>query len=400
VRSVTGVSAVLMSSDFVLLKNNTLQVRLFRGSAGLDALEEEWRSLVAELPHPRFIHYRAWYKSHLENTEANAEAVVFVLVCAASRPLAIFPLRRTTVRSFGLTLRTWEIFWRNDMGICDFVFVKTQTDNILLEALLDALNASKELSWDLLRLQDTLDDSCALHAMKLARLPLSLSVLHHYSKYIRCDADYETVMNRVSGSFRRNVRRQTKKLNELGNVEYRFVSAAEELDQAFQHFLQAEASSWKGDAGTGSAILLNPDKVGFYRTLMRDFSTRNACAINLILVDGKCIASQFCLVAGDTMYLLKIGYSEEFRAMGPGNVLLNELLQRCCADDHIKKLSFITGANWNDSWAPEQQDVYDNRIFNATLAGVIVFLLERIKDHGRHIKRWIRRARNRGASPA
>ncbi len=389
-----GISAVVMSSDFVL-KNNNRQVRLFRGSAGLEALEAEWRALVADLPDPRFIHFLAWYKSQLENVEPDPGAVVFILLCESARPLAIFPLRRTTLRSFGLTLRTWEIFWQNDMGICDFVFVKTETDNRLLQSLLETLNASKELAWDMLRLQDTLDDSCALHALKLSRLPLSLSVLHHYSKYIRCDADYEAVMSRVSGSFRRNVRRQAKKLNELGAVEYRFVSAAEDLDQAFEHFLRAEASSWKGDAGSGSAILLNPGKVSFYRTLMREFSTRNACAINLILVDGVCIASQFCLMAGDTLYLLKIGYSEEFRAMGPGNVLLNELLQRCCMDTNIKKLSFITGANWNDSWAPEQQDVYDNRIFNATFPGVIVFLLEKIKDQGRHIKHRMQRVRSR-----
>ncbi|OGI57467.1 MAG: hypothetical protein A2V58_02565 [Candidatus Muproteobacteria bacterium RBG_19FT_COMBO_61_10] len=131
---------------------------------------------------------------------------------------------------------------------------------------------------------------------------------------------------------------------------------------------------------------------------MHEFSARNACSINLILVDGVCIACQFCLMAGDTLYLLKIGYSEEYRAMGPGNVLLNELLQRCCADTNIEKLSFITGANWNDSWAPEQQDVYENRIFNATLSGVSVYLLEKIKDQGRHIKHWMQRVRRR--SPA
>ena len=84
--------------------------------------------------------------------------------------------------------------------------------------------------------------------------------------------------------------------------------------------------------------------------------------------------------------------------MGPGNVLLNELLQRCCADPNVGKLSFITGANWNDSWAPAQQDVYENHIFNTTLPGVSGYLLEKIKDQGRHIKHWLQRVRQR--SPA
>ena len=83
-----------MSSDFVL-KNNNRQVRLFRGRAGLNALEAEWRALAAQLPDPRFIHFSGWYKSHLDNVESDPETVVFILLCVSSRPLAIFPLRST-----------------------------------------------------------------------------------------------------------------------------------------------------------------------------------------------------------------------------------------------------------------------------------------------------------------
>ena len=380
-------------------KNKDRQAQIFRGKRGLEALEGSWRTLQENLADLRFIHYYGWYKSRLENTETDPESVVFVLASEADKPIAIFPLQQVIIRRYGLILRTWEIYWPNDMGICDFVFAKTSTHSHMLEWLIALLNERKELSWDLLRLQDTLVDSCALYSLSSARRLLSLSILHHSSKYIRCDADYEIVMDRLSGHFRRNIRRQTKKIGELGDVKYRFVSEASEMEEAFKHFLHAEATSWKGGSGTGSAIQLYEDKVGFYRRLMQEFALYNACSINLIIVNGSCIASQFCLEVGDTLYLLKIGYSDEHRAIGPGNVLLNELIQRCCASTKIKNISFITGADWNDNWAPESLDVHESYVLNHTIFGIGAYILAKAKNYGRHIKHSLQRqwARRRKA---
>ena len=372
-------------------KNKDRQTQIFRGKGGLQALAASWRRLQENLPDLGFIHYYGWYKSRLENTEPDPESIVFILVSEAERPIAIFPLQKVITRRFGLALRTWQIYWPNDMGICDFTFARESAGSHMLEQLIASLNERNELAWDLLRLQDTLVDSCALYSLRSARIPLSLSILHHYSKYVRCDADYETVMGRLSGHFRRNVRRQAKKIAELGKVEYRFVSDFPQLEEAFKHFLHAEAASWKGDSGTGSAIQLHEDKVEFYRSLMHEFSTYNACSINLIIVDGRCIASQFCLTIGDTLYLLKIGYSEEHRALGPGNILLNELIQRCCTNKKIKKISFITGADWNDNWVPEILDVYESYVFNYTFFGIAVYILEKAKNHGRRLKHGLQR---------
>ena len=381
------VSTQSMSTD--LDKNYNHQVHIFRGCDGLRALESDWRRLERNLVDARFIHFYGWYKSYLENSEPTPDSVIFILVTDSGTPTALFPLRQTCIRRCGIPLRIWEIFWPNDMGVCDVVFEKSAANRSMLKLLVSTLRGHKDLAWDILRLQDTLIDSCALYSLRAVSIPLSLTLLHHSSKYIRCDADYESVMDRVSGHFRRNLRRQTKKVNELGGIEYRFVTEAGELDEAFNHFLQAEASSWKGGEGTGSAIFLCEEKVNFYRALMREFSKIDACSINLILLNGRCIASQFCLAIGETLYLLKIGYSEEYRAIGPGNVLLNELLQRCCADKQIKIVSFITGASWNDNWSPESLDVYDSYLFNRTFQGIIAYCLETIKNRGRRLKHWV-----------
>ena len=384
-------STPLMSTDSD--NNYKRLVRIFRGCEGLRDLEADWHRLECSLVDAHFFHFYAWHKSRLENTEPDPDSVIFILVTDADVPVALFPLRRTQVRRFGIPLRAWELFWPNDMGVCDVVFEKSMSNRGMLQILISTLRRHKDLAWDMLRLQDTLEDSCALFSLKGAPVPRTLILSHHSSKYIRCDTDYESVMGKVSGHFRRNVRRQAKKVNELGGIEFRFVTKTEDLDEAFDHFLQAEASSWKGDKGSASAILLDAKKVGFYRTLMHEFSSLGACSINLILLNGRCIASQFCLTIGESLYLLKIGYSEEYRAIGPGNVLLNELLQRCCADKGVKVVNFITGASWNDNWSPESLEVYHSYVFNRTLAGISVYCLEMLKNYGRRLKHWVHRQR-------
>lgn len=386
-----------ITTDFE--KIDSRQIRLLRGIQGLHALEADWHKLETSLKDARFIHFYGWYKSYLENSESNPDSVLFILISDGDVPVALFPLRRTSQRRFCVSLRTWEIFWPNDMGVSDVIFEKTHANRAMLSLLIQTLRAHKDLAWDFLRLQDILVDSCAMYSLNAVPLPLSLTLPHHCSKYIRSDVDYETALNRMASKFRRNVRRQTKKINELGSIEYRFISEREDLEAAFNQFLEAEAASWKGGANAGSAILLHADQVNFYRTVLIEFSKIGACSINLILLDDHCISAQFCLTCGDTLYVLKIGYDQTYHSLGPGNVLFSELLRRCCADEKIRNISFITGTSWQDNWAPESSDVYECCIFNKTLPGVLVYQLEIIKNYARQIKQWLQRRREISSKP-
>jgi len=304
----------------------------------------------------------------------------------AGKPVALFPLRHGVIRRFGLTLRSWEILWPNDMGVCDFVFARSEANQACLAKLIAFLRKEKEFAWDVLHLPDILEDSCARYALPATPWPLMQVHKHHHSKSIPCDSDYESVMNRLSGDFRRNLRRQKKKLMELVPIDIRFNAQDAGQDEAFQYFLQAEAASWKGEAGTKSAVQLHSAQTRFYRTLLDEFSRYGACSINVILVKAECIASQFCLTVDDTLYLLKIGYDEQYKNLGPGNVLLHELIQRCCSDPKIRRISFVTGANWNDRWAPESLDVYQAFAYNLTVRGLAAFAFEWVRNRARRVK--------------
>jgi CelD/BcsL family acetyltransferase involved in cellulose biosynthesis len=88
----------------------------------------------------------------------------------------------------------------------------------------------------------------------------------------------------------------------------RFVTAVEpaELVKELESFLAIEASGWKGQAGTRTAIFLDQALVAFYRDLVRTLGGDGNCEINTLYADDRCIAAEFCVVGQEEHARLKI----------------------------------------------------------------------------------------------
>jgi CelD/BcsL family acetyltransferase involved in cellulose biosynthesis len=77
------------------------------------------------------------------------------------------------------------------------------------------------------------------------------------------------------------------------------------------------------------------------------------CEINSLYVDGRCIASQFCLRTGSEYLIPKIAYDEAYSRLSPGLLLMEETLARCCEDPTLKRLNLQTNGRWQRDWHPD-----------------------------------------------
>ena len=107
---------------------------------------------------------------------------------------------------------------------------------------------------------------------------------------------------------------------------------------------------------------------------MTSYSATHDCFINLLMLNDKCIAGQFCLLTNGILNVLKIGYLEEFEQVAPGNLLFERLFRDCSPDGPFHTVSFVTGAAWNDVWRPVSLRVMNFHLFNRTWRGVLGFL--------------------------
>lgn len=348
-------------------------------------LTEQWAELTRRITRPVFIHDVNWFRAMLSSGRNVAQSCHIFSLSYEDQVIAIFPLQYTVIRRFGLPLRTWRIFWPNDMGINDFIIAAPLDDHNYLQLLMDQLNAqAQRYPWDLLELENVMDTATIAEAMNHHPLSRCISVYHHDSKYLNCALSYEASVANLSSKFKNNNKRKHRKLEKLGTVTTSYCSSADEIAAAFEQFLEVEAANWKGREGT--ALRCDAEQCDFYRAILDEYAVTGRCVIHTLNLNGRPVAAQLALISGDTFYLLKIGYDAEYRAMGPGGLLLEETIKLFSGDTRIRCISFVTGAKWNDDWVPQVDRVYNHYIYNTTARGLFCWPAEKIKSSLRQFK--------------
>lgn len=361
-----------------------ISLAFHRGVEGLAGLRETWRRVESSLTGRRFFHLYAWYRGYLECLERDPGSVLFCVMSRGSEPVAVFPLKRGTRRVCGLPMRVLEIPTHDHIDLGDFIFAKTADNAVLLRTLLRHLRRGSGGGWDLLELPHALEDSAAGFALRRAPPLLWRSIPVRNSNYADCAMDYEQVAARYDGHFRRNLRRLGRRAREMGTLQFHSYRTVEDIHAHFDEFVRVEAAGWKGQGGTNTAIACDAAGGRFYKALVDGFGAAGQCMLNLLTLDGKCIAGQLCLAVDGTVYILKIGFDEAYSAIAPGNLIMEELFRYCAGDGQIGAISFVTGKDWNYLWGAKSLQVYDHRIFNrASIRGWIGYLLCRLKDLAR-----------------
>jgi len=366
----------------------TRQFEVFQGAPGLAAIREDWERVTGALDKPRFFHLYEWYESYL-NTLPDSP-VYFVVARRKGAPVGVIPLVTSPLRLAGTKLRGLSLPHHPHMLLCDAPLTNEGLDDITSRQLIAYLRRQRGIKWDVLFFPNLLEDSGLLSALNAGPTVLRISEPQTRCNYLPCLPPDE-LSARLSGNFRGNLRKARNKLAKLNSVEFICARSQPEIDRAFDEFLAVEASGWKGAAGEHSAINLDSRILSFYRSLTRNFSRIGACEINLLRAEGRCIAGQFCLVTGDTSYILKIGYDEAYAQVAPGNMLLEHTIQRYLREGSIKYVNLVTDTPWHSSWKPLSYVVSKAWVFNTTSAGLTAYSLLRAKGPLSHTYRhWLK----------
>ena len=114
------------------------------------------------------------------------------------------------------------------------------------------------------------------------------------------------------------------------------------------------------------------------------------CEINSLYMDGVCAASQFCVRTGGDYTILKIGYDEKYSRLGPGQVLLDRTLKRCCDDPAVERLDLVTNTAWFRDWRTSTTPMKQAHIAIGRWRGrPLVGLLKIRFGWGRRLVRWL-----------
>lgn len=134
----------------------------------------------------------------------------------------------------------------------------------------------------------------------------------------------------------KELRRQSRRLSDLGEVTFRVSIAPGEAAQAAKRFLELEARGWKGRAGT--AMVDHADQRAFLEALVAARAEKGEAQIYELLVGEEVAASGVVLVSGRQAWFYKVAYDEAYARLSPGVQLAIELTRRLVEENRLEQV--------------------------------------------------------------
>lgn len=357
-----------------LVEEAGVDFQAYQGFEGLERLASEWAILAESMPDARFNHFPAWYRAHLVSRRSDPASIWFIAAHRDGQLAAVFPLQLQNRRVKILRPRFLGTIDDDELQLSDFVFAQTANNADLLYEMTRWLRAQRTLRWDLLRMLKIPEDSSFAYAARARLARPTAAVRYDASAHFDTSGTYEQATRAMSSKFKSNLRRRARLAESTAALRFQSYRLPDELDQAFDLFLEIEASGWKGSSGTSSAINCRPEVLAFYTALLREFGARDECIINVLWHGEQAIAGQFGLRIGRTIHILKVGYRDGYSLLAPGILLQERTIRHACEEPEIDVLSMVNDPYWARSFRPLTVGVWLYYVPNWTARGLLAYV--------------------------
>ncbi len=349
----------------IITPKNDRVHELYIGLEGLQQLKDDWVMLLRSVESPAY--YQDWRWMYAVVKWLIAAPVFFITIKKSGRTVLILPLQADSILKGGIRYKVLRFPTHNHIRLSDLICDTTAVDQDDLNSVFSYLTKHDPCAWRFLELKGINANSQFRKLIEMSGETLDEQSSNAYFK-----VENSNFEQGLSKKFLKNIERLAKKAeSEVGGIEASFNMDRENLHSILEVFLEVEASGWKGDGGTSTAIKNHSELVSFYKEVLDLFSEDNSFAINLLYFGDKPAAAQLCIRCEHAWYILKIGYEESLKKYGPGNILMLRFLTEVSRDESIKEVNLVTSPDWASRWHLETRPVFGYRHFNNDLMGSV-----------------------------
>lgn len=226
--------------------------------------------------------------------------------------------------------------WVHLQCYCGVPLIRAGDETEFWTALLDLLDRSDWAS-GFLGLRLVYGDGPVMRGLKQAARAgrRMFDVVQQYERAtLASEADGETYLEAtVRPKKRKELRRQAKRLAELGTVTFEKLAPDGPIGEWCEAYLALEAAGWKGKGGT--ALGVDENLSDFFRESMTSAHALGRLDFLRLLLDGRPIAMLVNLRAPPTVWSYKITYDEELSRFSPGVLIELETIPLLLGDPAI-----------------------------------------------------------------
>ena len=292
------------------------EVEWVADATAFETMASEWEALVGEEGHPYDLPcwLRAWWEAFGDGSR--------LAICTVRRDgglVGVYPLRRDGRRLVSLT--TNHTFTARPLA----------RDARAMNTLVPAVVGDGRTAIEVTGMPR--EDDGTLATVRIAREARMLPNVEatFASPYVATEGDYEVWRKENKHRWKAPLERKWRKTERDYDARFSLVEAPTDLDAELKEGLRIEASGWKGEAGT--AMHSAADSALFYGRLAHAFAARDALRFSWIVLDGRAVSFDYCLLFRRRLYTLKSGFDEEFESLAPGLVLRLAVIKTCFESD-------------------------------------------------------------------
>jgi len=297
---------------------------LLRGTESiLRDLEEEWE-ILCESEDVRYGYLRPkLLRVHL-SAFSPGTSLTLIVARQAGELMAIFPLEDRTNGFDPISVRWLRSASNRELPHLDVICRDSDTERVAR----DLWRLFREMKgWDVLQI-DTVPSGGAVDQLReLAGQEGRRIYLHNPTRVpfieIPASRTIHEVIEKQHRSLRKQLRRDLRKLEELGDirlVEGGGEGAPDHTASCYQRFLDLEHDTWKGRESY--SIRSRREMKVFYDNLFHTEGSEGRWRVHLLTCDGEIVSGALGLVSGTTYYGIRIAFNERYRRYSPGHLLL------------------------------------------------------------------------------
>lgn len=345
-----------------------LNITLQKGLEGLRVFKDEWDRIYSNMEHP--VYYLDWRWMVSLQSFLIGQPLYFVVLQRRGKVTMIMPLHPRSFNRVGIKHNYLSFPHHKHVVLSDALIDSKRVEQEDFKKILNFLETQRELKWDYIKLSGLYELSPLRELFIQADLHMAEVSSNAYFDWKNGPYDAS-----LSKKLIKNIRRLSSRAEkEQGPIQVRFVNDIESLPGALDVFLELEASGWKGESGTSTAIKSDPQLMIFYRELLDRFSRDGSFQINLLEINGIPAAGQMCIRCCRVWFILKIGYNDGLKQYGVGNILMLAFLEHASADPACSELNLVTSPAWADRWHLKKRQVYSGAYYNSNIRGRLVQL--------------------------
>lgn len=331
-----------------------ISVHCFTGANGLKTLETTWLDLFNHCINPSFYNDWRWHwaiQKHLIHHDIH-----YFCVYEEELPVAIIPLTTEVKHKKGIPVAQLGFPQHRSLDCADMLIRKEKTDWRILQAVLDYIEAQQLMHWSLLELTRFTGYSATSALSGESKRPMG------HSAYVKRNGQ-DCFLRSLSKKQAKNARRNIKKSEQDHYpVKFLYVSQPEDVKEAYQTFLKIEASSWKSEKGT--ALYLQDNEQRFFEEVLQAFAKTQQARVNVLRIGNRPAAAQLGLLTSNKLSLLKIGYDEGLKKVGPGGIALLKCMET--QTPSLEEIDLVTNPSWSARWHFSHETLWQLMYFNTT----------------------------------